>query len=114
MDKELTLVGHLSELRQRILFSLAVILVFMLFTFSHASDILMILKLPGAGVIDKLVFFSPTEAFMAYFKISFFSAVLMAVPVVLYQLWALNIAGKPASSVDTFLSLPPKKEEGKK
>ena len=88
MDKELTLIGHLSELRQRILVSLAVIFVLMLFSFSHASDILTILKLPAAGSIDKLVFFSPTEAFLAYLKISFFSAVFLSVPMILYQFWA--------------------------
>jgi sec-independent protein translocase protein TatC len=88
MDKELTLVGHLSELRQRIIVSLAVVLVFMLVAFSHASDLLTILKLPGAGSIDKLVFFSPTEAFMAYFKVSFLAALIAAAPVMLYQFWA--------------------------
>ena len=108
MDKELTLVGHLSELRQRILVSLAVVLVIMVFAFSHASDILTILKLPSAGSIDQLVFFSPTEAFSTYLKISFFSALVMACPVLLYQLWAFisPAFGKDARAQGTaFLGL---------
>ncbi len=88
MDNELTLVGHLSELRQRILTTLAVILVIMLVAFSHASEILTILKIPSAGSIDKLVFFSPTEAFSSYFKLSFFTALVVSCPLILYQLWA--------------------------
>ncbi|MBF0121849.1 MAG: twin-arginine translocase subunit TatC [Candidatus Omnitrophica bacterium] len=98
MDKELTLIGHLSELRQRILLSLGIIFVLMLFTFSHASDILTILKYPAIGFIDKLVFFSPTEAFSAYFKIAFFSALFLSVPAILYQFWAFI---SPALEKDT-------------
>lgn len=93
MDSELTLVGHLAELRQRILVSALFVIVISVFAFSHVADILAILRLPAAGTIDKLVFFSPTEAFSTYLKISIFSALALGSPVLLYQVWAFVAPG---------------------
>jgi len=87
-EEPLTVVGHLSELRQRLLVALGTVLAIAILTFARAGDILQVLKLPAMESIDKLVFFSPTEAFSAYFKVAFFSAVVLASPVLLYQLWA--------------------------
>ena len=88
IEEPLTVVGHLSELRQRIIISLVAVLIIAFFTFMRAGDIIQILKYPSQGIIDKLVFFSPTEAFSAYFKVAFFSALVLGSPVLLYQLWA--------------------------
>ena len=93
MDKKLTLVGHLEELRRRIFFSLAVVAVLSVLAFAHAGDILQVLKLPSAGLIDKLVFFSPTEAFSAYLKVAVLTAIVVGSPVLLYQLWAFIAPG---------------------
>ncbi len=93
MDKELTLVGHLAELRRRILLSLAVVILVALFAFTRVPEILVFLKFPAAGLIDKLVFFSPTEAFLVYLKISFFMAIAVSSPVILYQFWAFIAPG---------------------
>lgn len=86
--KELTLVEHLDELRRRIIISFAVIFTMSLLAFPFASKILMILKEPSSGLIEKLAFFDPQEAFLVNIKIAFFTALLLSLPVILYQLWA--------------------------
>lgn len=89
MDKrDLTLAGHLEELRKRIILSLLFLVIGIACVFPASSNILKILKLPAAGLITKLAFFSPTEAFMAHFKIAFFGGLIISMPVILYQAWA--------------------------
>src|SRR3989338_5375646 len=88
MDKELTLVGHLEELRRRIIISLVTFAAASCLAFPLSSRMLAILKAPAAGTIERLVFFSPQEAFLIYMKISFFAAPLLSLPVILYQVWA--------------------------
>jgi len=88
MEQPLTLVEHLNELRKRIIVSLAVLGIATIASFPLASYILKILKFPAAEYIKTLVFFSPQEAFMVYMRIAFFSGFLIALPVILYQVWA--------------------------
>ncbi len=82
--------AHLTELRKRLVFSLGVVAV--LFGLAYAvSDKLLI---PFSSLIDeKLVFLSPTEAFFVHLKIAFYTALGLAVPVLLYQLWAFIAPG---------------------
>ena len=88
MDKELTLVEHLEELRRRIIISLILVTVISIFAFPFARKVLTILKAPSSGTIEKLVFFNPTEAFLIHIKIAFFVGLVTSMPVILYQLWA--------------------------
>lgn len=87
MDKPLTLVEHLSELRGRIIVSLVALGATTLLSLPFASYLLKILKHPATGVIDKLAFFSPEEAFVIYMRIGFLCAFILSMPVILYQLW---------------------------
>jgi len=88
MDKELTLVEHLEELRRRIIVSLILVTVISVFAFPFTSKVLTILRAPSSGMIEKLVFFNPAEAFLIHIKIAFFTGLVISVPVILYQLWA--------------------------
>ena len=88
MDKELTLVGHLEELRHRIIVSLICVVVISVFAFPFAPKMLAILKAPSSGVIGKLVFFNPSEAFLLHMKIAFFIGLMASMPVILHQLLA--------------------------
>jgi len=87
MDRHLTLIEHLSELRKRIILSLAVLAVAAFASFPFASVILKILKWPSSGLIEKLVFFSPQEAFTIYLNLSLFSGLVISMPFILYQAW---------------------------
>lgn len=88
MNKNLTFVEHLEELRRRIIICLIVFSIGIIFTFPFSGNILRILRFPAVGLIDKLAFFSPTEAFLAYFKISLVSGFVISLPVLLYEAWA--------------------------
>jgi len=86
--KDLTLVEHLEELRKRIITCLVFLVIVSACSFPLRSYLLKILKLPASGLIDKLAFFSPQEAFTTYFKISVFSGLIASMPIILYQVWA--------------------------
>ncbi|MDP2939937.1 MAG: twin-arginine translocase subunit TatC [Candidatus Omnitrophota bacterium] len=88
MERELTIIGHLNELRKRIIISLVALGIGTVFSLPFASYGLKILKLPSSGVIEKLVFFSPQEGFMIYMRIAFLSGLIVSMPVILYQVWA--------------------------
>lgn len=87
MDKPLTLVGHLSELRRRIIVCLITLGVATVFCVPSAPNLLKVLKFPIQGIIGRLVFFGPEEAFLIYLRIAFFSALIFTMPVILYELW---------------------------
>lgn len=88
MYKELTFVEHLEELRRRIIISLILITIASILAFPFAPTILAVLKAPSLGVIGKLIFFNPSEAFLIHIKIAFFAGFAVSMPVILYQLWA--------------------------
>ncbi|MCM8779262.1 MAG: twin-arginine translocase subunit TatC [Candidatus Omnitrophica bacterium] len=88
MEKELTLIEHLAELRKRIIVSLIALCSASVISFSFAPRLLRILKLPAEGLIEKLAFFSPQEAFLVYLRIAFFAGIFFSLPVILYQAWA--------------------------
>ncbi|MEO0250240.1 MAG: twin-arginine translocase subunit TatC, partial [candidate division WOR-3 bacterium] len=48
---------------------------------------------PASGLIEKLVFFSPQEAFLIYMHIALLCGWVVSLPVLLYQLWAFVAPG---------------------
>ncbi len=88
MDRDLTILEHLDELRKRIIIVLISLLVTTVLSLPFAGSVLRILKLPAAGVLGKLVVFKPQDAFMIYMRISFLAGFVLALPVILYQFWA--------------------------
>jgi len=87
MDYKQTLVEHLSELRGRVVISLISLGLATAVSWSFVPPLLSFLKKPAAGVIEKLVFFSPHEALMIYMRVAFLSGLIISMPVILYQLW---------------------------
>jgi sec-independent protein translocase protein TatC len=88
MDRELTIVEHLNELRRRIIISLVGWGLATVVSLPFSHHILKILKLPADGFIKTLAFFSPQEAFLVYLRIAFIFGFMLALPVVLYEIWA--------------------------
>lgn len=84
----MTLVEHLEELRRRIIVSLVLLIIVSALVFPLASKALTILKSPSSGLIERLAFFTPQEAFLIHIKISLFVGLVISMPVILYQLWA--------------------------
>ena len=91
MDRPLTLVEHLTELRKRIIISLVSLGIVSIFSLPFASWVLKILKIPAGGLIERLVFFSPQEGFLIYMRIAFLCGLIISMPVILYQVWAFIV-----------------------
>ena len=91
---EMPFLDHLEELRWRIIWSLVAVLVGFVVGFFVVTkfDVVGILKAPVAPFLvitnSRLVFTSPTEPIMLTLKLAFGVGVLLAFPVVAYQLWA--------------------------
>jgi sec-independent protein translocase protein TatC len=88
------LFSHLGELRARILYSVAAVAIASCITWNQgrwiqeflARPILKTLRLSGIKS-SQLVTLDPTEGFYLYFQITLASAILLAAPFVLFQMW---------------------------
>jgi sec-independent protein translocase protein TatC len=87
MDRELTIIEHLSELRKGIIICLVALAAATLLSLPFTASLLKILKFPARGVIDRLAFFSPEEAFLIYMRIGILCGFILSLPVILHQLW---------------------------
>ncbi len=87
----MTVIDHLGELRRRVVVSIAAIVVGMIVAFIEKEWVFGIIKRPllnMEGVNTDLVTFSPTEPFMTVLKVSIYAGMLLALPIVLWQIWA--------------------------
>ena len=90
--RELSLVGHLSELRKRLIIIAVAGIVGTCISYYYV-DLLLEILLKPAG---KLYYMRPTEAFFTYMKVSVVGGLVIAAPIILYQIWLFV---KPALTV---------------
>jgi sec-independent protein translocase protein TatC len=92
----MTLLEHLEELRRRIVYSVAAVLLAFLGCWAFAERIFHFLALPVYRFLppgSKLTFLGITEPFMLYVKVALLAGVFLAAPIVLYQLWGFISPG---------------------
>jgi len=94
----MSLVDHLEELRWRILKSLIAVAVGTIIAFIFREQIVRFLAAPlpqGADMLThgKIVVTGITEGFTVFLLISFAAGVILALPVILYQVWAFVAPG---------------------
>src|SRR5919201_436145 len=87
-EDRLTLVEHLDELRTRLIVSIAVFVVALALCFWQNHLLLEIAKGPLPDNKDRLLTFGVTEPFMTTLTVSAYGAILLSLPIVLYQLYA--------------------------
>jgi sec-independent protein translocase protein TatC len=91
-----TLISHLLELRDRLIRALAVLLVMFIPCAIYSNEIFtfaakpLLEKLPKNGTLIATSVISP---FMTPFKLALFVALLLAMPYVLFQIWAFVAPG---------------------
>jgi len=85
-DKELSLVQHLGELRDRLMRAAIALVITTVISFFFTTDIIKILMIPTGQ--EKLVTLSPTENFTTYFRVALFTGIALAMPVILYEIYA--------------------------
>jgi sec-independent protein translocase protein TatC len=93
-DKSLTLIEHLDEFRKRLIRSLVCVAVFFLpcAYLAHPSIAWMKKYFAPPG-LKELVFLHPMDLFVLELKISFFMAVLLALPYIMWQIWCFVAPG---------------------
>lgn len=80
---EMTLVGHLGELRTRIVISVIAIVLGTILAYYFIDPLMAFVTAPAG----KLYFMSPAEGFFSYLKLAVFSGLMLALPVVIWQVW---------------------------
>ncbi len=113
-DEQMTLVEHLDELRNRIIVSVAVLVVACGLCFWQNDLLLDIANKPLPADVNghplKPITFGVAEPFMSTLKVSIYAGILIALPVLLYQLYAFLLpALKPTErrAIVPFLVLVP-------
>jgi len=86
----MSLVDHLEELRSRLIKAVIAVVVASIFAFIFRNWIFDLLTEPWNDVAGdrELAFFRPTEAFSLFMKLSLFGGLILASPIVLWQIWA--------------------------
>jgi len=97
-DKELSLVQHLGELRDRLMFTAIALVATTAIAFFFASPLVRILIIPVDCTFiptyscheppTTLISLSPTENFTTYFRVALFAGIALAMPVILYEIYA--------------------------
>lgn len=104
-DGRMSLSGHLSDLRRRIIFSLIALMGGFLISFNYSEDLFRALLFPMKFEIGftmkspfiffmpskvknvSLIFTAPGEAFWMHLKVALVFGLFLALPVILYQIW---------------------------
>jgi sec-independent protein translocase protein TatC len=83
-DNKLTVLGHLLELRNRLVKSVIAILIATVICFVFAKQIFYILILPAEGI--NLVYIEMTEMIGTYMKVCLIGGIILSMPYLIYHL----------------------------
>lgn len=95
-DEKLPLTTHLEELRSRLIVCLIAVGVGFAVSYFFSAEIFSLLSRPLTAVLPKdssFIFTGITEAFFTYLKLSFFSGIFLASPVIIYEIWKFVAPG---------------------
>jgi sec-independent protein translocase protein TatC len=90
-DVEMSLFDHLEELRSRIFYALIAIFAGIVGCFVLVNKIVALLEIPAQGV--KFLQLAPGEYFFVSIKVAGYSGILVASPVILYQIVRFILPG---------------------
>lgn len=86
-EARLSVTGHLEELRRRLGICLAALLVAVGISLVQVERMIGWLQRPAEGRLGRFAFFSPAEPLLAYFKVALLAGFILAMPVILSQVW---------------------------
>lgn len=82
-NNKISVLGHLQELRKRLIKSAIAVLITTGVSFFFAEDIFKILIMPTGGI--NLIYIEMTEMISTYMKVCLISGIILAMPVIVYQ-----------------------------
>jgi len=102
------LLDHLTELRDRLVYAIAALLVAFLICYFFSEEIFGFLVRPLTNAFEdqtgrRLIYTGLTETFFTYIKVSFFAGLFLAFPVIANQLWRFVAPGLYRSERRAFL-----------
>jgi len=104
------LLAHLIELRQRLIYSMAAILVLFFACYGVSGYLYSFLAQPLADVLlaqdgggQRMIFTAPHEAFFTHIKVALFTAMFLSFPFVSAQLWQFVAPGLYNNEKKAFL-----------
>jgi sec-independent protein translocase protein TatC len=106
MQDQSELIGHLTELRKRLIYVIVWFIITLCAGFYIAPDLLLFIKSQPAAVHIEWNVFSLTDGMFIYMKCAFMVAILFVLPVALYHIWAFVKPGlneKEAKGTLTFV-----------
>jgi sec-independent protein translocase protein TatC len=98
-DASGSFVGHLTELRSRLIKSFIFLILIFLACYFFSEDIYRFLVQPYSDVVisseldRRLIFTALHEAFLTYLKVAFFAALFISSPIFLTQIWKFIAPG---------------------
>ncbi|MFH1674239.1 MAG: twin-arginine translocase subunit TatC [Pseudomonadota bacterium] len=95
-DAKLPFTNHLEELRKRLIVCFIAVGICFVLCYGFSRKLFEILMGPLISVMppgDKLIYTGLPDAFFTYLKVALLAGVLLAVPVIFYQLWMFVMPG---------------------
>jgi sec-independent protein translocase protein TatC len=92
-DATMSLLEHLEELRRRLIIIIVAIVIGSAIGFFVSAPILDFLRAPLPAAYEKLYFTTVGGAFGVRVKIAFFVGIVLAMPVILFELWRFVTPG---------------------
>jgi sec-independent protein translocase protein TatC len=94
-DKEMPFLEHLEELRWRLIKSIIALVIAATVAYSYSDQLFQFLWQPIHVAVPglKMHFFKVTEAFNTRIKLSLVGGALLALPIILFQIWQFVLPG---------------------
>ena len=95
-ERQLPFMAHLYELRRRLTIAASTWLAAFVICYYFSESLFLFISKPLRDALpqgSKVVFLSPVEPFFTYMKIAAVAAVLVALPVILWQIWGFISPG---------------------
>ncbi len=102
-EKEMSLSGHLREMRNRILVCLIFLLAAVLISLRYANGLVSLLLSMGRMYGYRFVYIAPQELLLQYFSVSMIAGICVTLPVFFYQSWVFLRPGLKKSENLFFL-----------
>lgn len=102
-DIQMSFSEHVDEFRQRIFFSLVMFFIICVGCFYSLDTVVQIIKTPAVGV--KFFQFAPGEYFFTSLKLVFYSSLILASPIFIYQMLLFLIPGMTYEEQKTLIPI---------